>query len=40
MALLQQDRLIYLSTPLGKDALHVETLEGSEAVSRLFRLTV
>ena len=37
MALLQKDRLISLSTPLGKDALLVETLEGTEGVSRLFR---
>src|SRR5262245_32929311 len=37
MALIQKDRLIYLATPLGKDVLHVETLEGSEGISRLFR---
>src|SRR6516164_6431206 len=37
MALVQQDRLITLGTPLGKDVLLVETLEGSEGMSRLFR---
>src|SRR5262245_52029593 len=37
MALIQKDRLVYLATPLGKDVLHVETLEGSEGISRLFR---
>jgi type VI secretion system secreted protein VgrG len=37
MALVQHDRLIHLTTPLGKDVLHVETLEGSEGISRPFR---
>src|SRR5262245_50426539 len=37
MALVQNDRLIYLTTPLGKDVLHVETLEGSEGISLPFR---
>jgi type VI secretion system secreted protein VgrG len=37
MALLQQDRLVSISTPLGKDVLLVESLEGTEAVSALFR---
>jgi type VI secretion system secreted protein VgrG len=37
MALLQHDRLISISTPLGKDVLLVENLEGTEAISALFR---
>jgi type VI secretion system secreted protein VgrG len=37
MALLQQDRLVNIYTPLGKDVLLVETLEGTEAMSGLFR---
>ncbi len=37
MALLQQDRLVSLATPLGKDVLLVESLEGTESVSALFR---
>ncbi len=37
MALLQQDRLVSLGTPLGADVLLVETLEGSEGISSLFR---
>ncbi len=37
MALLQQDRLVSISTPLGKDVLLVESLEGTEAMSSLFR---
>jgi type VI secretion system secreted protein VgrG len=36
MALLQLDRLITLTTPLGPDVLLVESLEGSEAISSLF----
>src|SRR6266536_2834404 len=37
MTLMQQDRLVSLGTPLGKDVLLVESLEGTEAVSALFR---
>ncbi len=37
MALLQQDRLVTLGTPLGKDVLLVESLEGTEGISQLFR---
>ncbi|MCC6419416.1 MAG: type VI secretion system tip protein VgrG [Gemmataceae bacterium] len=37
MALLQTDRLITLATPLGKDVLLVESLEGTEGISQLFR---
>ncbi len=37
MALLQLDRLITLTTPLGKDVLLVESLEGTEGISQLFR---
>jgi type VI secretion system secreted protein VgrG len=37
MPLVQEDRLVSLKTPLGKDALLVETLEGTEAISSLFR---
>src|SRR5438046_2848747 len=34
----QENRLLALTTPLGKDMLCVATLEGSEAVSELFRI--
>src|SRR5262245_43537706 len=37
MALLQQDRLVTIGTPLGKDVLLIESLEGTEGVSQLFR---
>lgn len=37
MPIIHHDRLITLTTPLGKDVLFVETLEGSEGMSRLFR---
>jgi type VI secretion system secreted protein VgrG len=37
MTLMQQDRLVSLGTPLGKDVLLVESLEGTEAISSLFR---
>jgi type VI secretion system secreted protein VgrG len=40
MALLQQDRLVTLNTPLGKDALLVSTVEGTEGISNLFRFNV
>ncbi|MCI0379997.1 MAG: type VI secretion system tip protein VgrG [Gemmataceae bacterium] len=40
MAILQQDRLVFLSTPLGKDVLLVETLEGTESISNLFRFNL
>src|SRR5262245_60637342 len=36
MALLQENRLITLTTPLGPDVLLVESLEGHEAISSLF----
>ena len=37
MVLLQQDRLVSLKTPLGADALLVEAVDGTEAISSLFR---
>ncbi len=37
MALLQQDRLVTIGTPLGKDVLLIESLEGTEGMSQLFR---
>ncbi|MCI0640685.1 MAG: type VI secretion system tip protein VgrG [Gemmataceae bacterium] len=40
MAIVQQDRLILLNTPLGKDVLLVETLEGVESISNLFRFNL
>ncbi len=40
MPILQQDRLVTIRTPLGRDVLLVETLEGTEAVSDLFRFNL
>ncbi len=40
MPILQIDRLVTLDTPLGKDVLLVETLEGTESVSGLFRFNL
>jgi type VI secretion system secreted protein VgrG len=40
MALLQIDRLVSLKTPLGSDALLVETVEGTETISGLFRFSL
>ncbi|MCI0464063.1 MAG: type VI secretion system tip protein VgrG [Gemmataceae bacterium] len=37
MALLQQDRLVTLGTSLGRDVLLIESLEGTEGMSQLFR---
>ena len=32
----QADRLMQFSSPLGKDVLLIESLEGAEGISRLF----
>jgi len=37
MPLVQEERLVSLKTPLGADALLVESVEGTEAISSLFR---
>ena len=40
MALTQDGRLLSITTPLGKDVLLLETLEGAEEISGLFRLNL
>lgn len=40
MPIAQSERLISIETPLGKDALLLEALEGTEAVSQLFRFSL
>src|SRR4051794_5006252 len=40
MALVQVDRLFTLSTPLGADALFVQSVEGIEQMSGLFRFNM
>jgi type VI secretion system secreted protein VgrG len=39
-SLKQADRLMQFSSPLGKDVLLIETLEGAEGISRLFEFRV
>ena len=36
----QTDRLMQFSSPLGKDVLLIESLEGAEGISRLFEFRV
>ena len=39
-SLKQADRLMQFSSPLGKDVLLIESLEGAEGISRLFEYHV
>src|SRR5262245_22216219 len=40
MAITQDNRLLAVTTPLGKDVLLLDTLEGTEGLSRLFRFNL
>ena len=39
MAYLQTDRLLSITTPLGRDTLLVSSFDATESLSRMFRFT-